>query len=171
MVRRCTVQALVLHWSRWARAGQIVFLCLDGYRKKCDINCLELRVVHLALKYFLPKCITAMFLDNGQHSASGVAFNNRQGGIWRLQKPKSPFYVPINIFSLSEPCMFPSAGLVWQPSPELWNLYGRSAEPANITKLITLSTMHRNGLLFLGVYKFINGESLWTGVQHKMLTV
>jgi len=26
----------------------------------------ELKVVNLALEYFLPKCITAMFLENGQ---------------------------------------------------------------------------------------------------------
>lgn len=82
--------------------------------KVWHINCLELRVFHLVLEYFLPKCITALFLENGQHRYTYDACKSQRD---------APFYVPINIFSLSELCMFPSAGLVWQPSPELWNLH------------------------------------------------
>lgn len=108
------VRRMLLQWRRWARAGQISFLPGWIQKKVWHINCLELRVFHLVLEYFLPKCITALFLENGQHRYTYDACKSQRD---------APFYVPINIFSLSELCMFPSAGLVWQPSPELWNLH------------------------------------------------
>lgn len=110
------VRRMLLQRRCWERAGQISFFAWMDTEK--------------SVTHKLPGTESSSFgiriLPPQVHHCHVLRKWTARIHLWRLQKPEnkeSPFYVPINVFSLSELCMFPSAGLVWQPSPELWNLH------------------------------------------------